>query len=464
MPSIYLCIDFGSTYTKAVAIDSNNAEIVARMNIPTTQKNGLQEGHLEILTHFKEKCGIGEKDYLGKFACSSAAGGLRMMVSGLVPKLTTEAAKRAALGAGAKVVRIFSYELTHDDITMITKERPDIFLISGGLDGGEKQTAIHNSMLIAKNVKDIPVVYAGNRNAIDAVREQFSQEEHRLFIADNVLASMDEVNVSSAQELIRKIFLKQIVNAKGLNLVQSQMDRGIIPTPSAVLRAAEHVSDTVFATEKGVMLIDPGGATTDVHSIAPTEPSCSGRILKGLPEKRVKRTVEADLGVRENVKHLIEEVKLDPILNLNGMVKGTFSGIIDKFHAERQCIPADRQEKIVDLYLARAAVEIATQRHVGMIKKVWLPGGEQVVQYGKDFSELSVVIGTGGVVIKSVDPRFVLNGATADETNVTVLKPRSPKLFLDTSYILFAIGMLAESDPRLASGLAQRYIELVASG
>ncbi|MDR2606339.1 MAG: glutamate mutase L, partial [Oscillospiraceae bacterium] len=166
-------IDFGSTYTKAVAFDLESGSLLARVQTPSTVGTDVTEGLRIALEKLRKLSGIGEDEIRGAAACSSAAGGLKMVVTGLVPEYTTKAGNMAALGAGAKVVGTYSYELTSAELSEIDELKPDIALLTGGTDGGNRRTIIHNaSALAASSVKNI--VAAGNKSVADEIRAIFS--------------------------------------------------------------------------------------------------------------------------------------------------------------------------------------------------------------------------------------------------------------------------------------------------
>ena len=129
-----LLIDFGSTYTKVTAVDVEAEQVLGTAQSFTTIETDINDGLNNALSILREK--TGPVEFSETYACSSAAGGLRMVTSGLVPELTGEAAKLASLGAGAKVVGIYAFQLTEDDLEDIAKAKPDIFLLVGGTDGG----------------------------------------------------------------------------------------------------------------------------------------------------------------------------------------------------------------------------------------------------------------------------------------------------------------------------------------
>ena len=161
--NLRLLIDFGSTFTKLVIVDLNREDIIHRVQAPSTVENDITIGLRQVLGQAQEEIGFKDLPKDSLLACSSAAGGLRMISIGLVPSLSCEAGVRAALGAGAKVVRSFSYGLTLVDMVEIEKIAPDIILLAGGTDGGNKQVILHNAEMLANSTCTAPIVVAGNK-------------------------------------------------------------------------------------------------------------------------------------------------------------------------------------------------------------------------------------------------------------------------------------------------------------
>ena len=142
-----LLIDFGSTYTKLTAVDLDAEALLGTAASYTTVHTDINDGLRLGLERLEEK--TGKLAFSDTFACSSAAGGLRMMTSGLVPELTSEAAKLASLGAGAKIAGLYSFQLTEDDLEDIRSAKPDIFLLVGGTDGGNQECILYNAKMLA---------------------------------------------------------------------------------------------------------------------------------------------------------------------------------------------------------------------------------------------------------------------------------------------------------------------------
>ena len=92
-----------------------------------------------------------------------------MVTIGLVRELTAEAARQAALGAGAKLVGTFAYRLTANDMRAIEGLAPDILLLAGGTDGGNSEVVLHNAERLAASPLACPIVVAGNRDIAEDV-------------------------------------------------------------------------------------------------------------------------------------------------------------------------------------------------------------------------------------------------------------------------------------------------------
>jgi len=452
-----LFIDIGSTFTKLVAIDTEHRCVVASTSSPTTLQD-VSIGFGKALARLNPPT-LPEKLLKEKYASSSAAGGLRMIAVGLVPDLTVEAAKRAALGAGAKVIATYGFALTDRQIKEITETRPDILLLAGGTDGGEKKTIIHNAEKIVTSGVGCPIIVAGNREAADPIGEIFSRFNRPVYFADNVMPTLSRIDVDSVKEVIRELFIKHIIHAKGLDKINRCIDSIVFPTPLAVLEAAKTIAKVV---DNGVVVVDVGGATTDVHSITDGRPHDPQILLKGLPEPYAKRTVEGDIGVRHNISSIIELFGKDRFLsniqNPTRFSEDQLNELIHRWSSDTGSLPRNAGETEFDLSLGACAVEIATNRHAGTIEEVWTPMGKTLVQYGKDLTEVRTVIGTGGPIINSKTPKAILEKAIYDRNNPFVLKPRNPKMYIDSEYILFSIGLISQVLPEASEEIAANYI------
>ena len=195
---------------------------------------------------------------------------------------------------------MYSYELTLDEIEEIKNSNLDIILLAGGTNGGNKECIIHNAKMLAENEVRLPIVVAGNKGSSNEVRRIFTKAKMYFTITENVMPALNKLNVEPAREEIRKVFMEKIIDAKGLGNAEELIKGILMPTPAAVLKAARILSDG-SDEESGLgdlIVIDIGGATTDIHSIAEGEPTKGGVTTRGLEEPFAKRTVEGDLGMR----------------------------------------------------------------------------------------------------------------------------------------------------------------------
>jgi uncharacterized protein (TIGR01319 family) len=379
-----------------------------------------------------------------------------MVTVGLVRELTAEAARQAALGAGARLVGTFAYRLTAADVNRIEALAPDILLLAGGTDGGNRDVVVHNAEALGRSGIVCPIVLAGNRSAMDDCRERLAGRA--TIVTGNVMPEFNVLDIEPARAAIRRVFIDRIVHAKGIDRAQAMFDRVLMPTPAAVMEGARLLADGCDGQPGlgALLVVDPGGATTDVHSVASGEPSQAGVIPQGLPEPRVKRTVEGDLGMRHNIVAIEEAAGVAAIAADSGLAASRVHELVAELARDVERLPASAEEEALDRALARAAVRLAVKRHAGTVETVYTVSGPAIVQRGKDLSEVGVVIGTGGALVHSPDPAAILSTVLADAAEPFSLRPRAPRLLLDREYILYACGLLGQVEPQaaLALGLA----------
>ncbi len=451
----YLIVDFGSTYTKLTAIDEDS--IIGSAKAITTVETNILDGYINALEMLEKQIGKLEYDVIR--ACSSAAGGLKMAAIGLVEELTVEAAKRACLGAGAKVSNCFSSKLTNREIQEIIDNKIDIILLAGGTDGGNSECVLHNACKLVEHNLDIPIIVAGNKDCSDEIETVFSEAKLNFTIVDNVMPRINELNTESAREEIRKIFIDTIIEAKGIKKAQEMVGEVIMPTPEAVLKAASLLA-TGYEDEDGVgdlIVVDIGGATTDIHSIGEGMPTRSDVVLKGLSEPYAKRTVEGDLGMRYSVMSILDGYGEYNLKKLLGDEVDVVSECQKRFD-NIEMVPKTDTDFLVERVLGYACCDLSISRHVGILESVYTPLGKMFYQVGKDLSKVKTVIGTGGVIVNSRDFESILVGVSASNQKLLELRPQSPDFKLDRNYILSAMGVLSEINPRLALRIMKKYI------
>jgi len=460
-----LLIDFGSTYTKLRAVDLAAARVLAAGQGPSTVTSDVTIGMRTALDDLSRKLG-GLPCFKHRLASSSAAGGLKMVTIGLVKELTAEAARRAALGAGAKLVGAFAYRLTKGDIAAIAAHEPDIILLAGGTDGGNADVIRHNAGMLASSALAGPVVIAGNRAAAEELSETLAAAGKPVRVAENVMPAFGELNIDPAREAIRAVFMERIVHAKGIDRAAAAFDAVLMPTPAAVMEGARLLAAGTRQTPGlgELLVVDIGGATTDVHSVATGAPTRDGVVQTGLPEPYVKRTVEGDLGMRHNAATIVELAGIEAIARRTGLSAEAISSLLAAIRADVERLPQNAAERAFDEALAWAAVRVAVERHAGSSKVVQTVHGPVTVQTGKDLSALKTVIGTGGPLAHGATPGSVLEAALADPAQPFSLRPASPQVLIDSDYVLYAAGLLASVEPEAAFALARRSLKPIETG
>jgi len=453
-----LLIDFGSTYTKLTAVDVEEERILGTSASYTTITTDINDGLNKALKLLEEKSGKLEFD--ASYACSSAAGGLRMIASGLVPELTSEAAKLASLGAGAKVVGIYSFELTDDDIEEIEQKNPDIFLLVGGTDGGNKECILHNARMIAGMKPRFPIVIAGNRTA--AKECQKILEGYETYICPNVMPKFGVLQIEPAKKQIREIFLNRIILAKGLSRAANLLSDIMMPTPSAVLQAMEILSKG-YDDEIGIgelIAVDVGGATTDIYSIADGMPEHANTVYKGLPEPYAKRTVEGDIGMRYSIQGVVDCAGINRICELSGLSEDKVNYFIEELKNHTDKVPdGDEEMESFDFALASCAVEEAVTRHAGTISETYTMMGQTFVQEGKNLTKVKQIVVTGGSLIHTKRTEQIVSHALYSQSTPNSLRPKNADVWVDRTYILAAMGLLSSYYPKAALRIMKKELE-----
>ena len=453
-----LLIDFGSTYTKLTAVDVSSASLLGTASAFTTVTSDIAEGLEHALEDLSRKTGS-LPPFAKQFACSSAAGGLRMIVSGLVPELTAEAGRMAALGAGAKVSGLYSYQLTDEDAAEIIAAEPDIFLLTGGTDGGNRDIIVNNARTMAQRTPHFPIIYCGNRTAAAECANIF--DSSNFYRCENVMPRFNQLNIAPVQSIIREIFLSKIVRAKGLTRVSGLLSGILMPTPSAMLKAMELLSNGIGQNSGlgELAAIDLGGATTDVYSIAAGNPRLDNVVLKNLPEPFSKRTVEGDIGIRYGAKGIVDVVGLDRLSALSSLPVKTVQAYVDHVTACPNTLPTAPEERALDYALASAAVETAMTRHAGKVEQFFTPMGVAYAQTGKDLTSVKTLIMTGGAIIHAANTADIAGHALYSELQPASLRPKNVSVLKDKEYILSAMGLLSEEYPDIALTIMKKELE-----
>ena len=437
-----LVAEIGSTTTVVNAfkdLDSEKPIFWAQGQAPTSVLEGdVRIGLQGAIDDLKQKMGIDELEYDEMLATSSAAGGLKMTVHGLVYDMTAKAAREAALGAGGIIHNITVGRLRRTDLAKIKEINPNLILIAGGVDFGERDTAIYNAELIRSMGLKTPVVYAGNIENQEEMKLIFDEESgQRLYLVDNVYPKIDTLNVEPCRKVIQDAFEDNITKAPGMEHVRDMVNGPIIPTPGAVMECTKLLYDCLGE----VMTIDVGGATTDVHAVS-EDSEAIARVLVA-PEPKAKRTVEGDLGLYVNRYKVIESIGEE---KLRKECEEKLHIDLDDTLSTYVAIPKKENEfKLVERLCQEATLK-AVERHAGSIRYVYGPSGRTTVAEGKDLTQIKYIVGTGGALTRLPHRVEIMEMIAKDnETGMKLYPSDAAKILVDNYYIMASLGVLSKT-------------------
>ena len=447
-----LVAEIGSTTTlvNAFMVHQDNPMFLGRGVANTTVSTDVNEGLLLAIEDLKRYLKTDNVTYKEMFASSSAAGGLRVTVHGLVYEMTVRASKEAALNAGANIHLVTAGKIKSKDLERIKAIKPNIIIIAGGTDFGEYETALHNTEKVLELALDIPIIYAGNIENHADVKELFATrgKSQYLKIVENVYPRVDYLNILPLRKVIYQTFEENIIHAPGMNHIHDMVNSNIMPTPGSVMESTmilrEHLGN--------VMTIDVGGATTDIHSVS--EPSDEFKEYQE-GEPLSKRTVEGDLGVfinHRNVIQLFEE-------NTLALHVGCSEEELDEMIQHYTYIPTTPMQRKLVYELTRKCTHLALDRHVGDLRRVFTSSGQKIIPEGKDLTQVEFIILTGGALInlnktENIVQEYLSNNhrKLLPNKHVTILK--------DHDYILSSVGVLSLKYPEVSIRLLRKSLRI----
>lgn len=464
-----LATDCGSTTTKAILIEKQGESyrLIVRGEAPTTVEAPFEDvtkGVLNAVREVEELAGRkileGEKiitPQTGKegvdlyLSTSSAGGGLQMMVAGVVKTMTAESAARAALGAGAIVMDTLASNdgrLPHERIERIRKLRPDMILLSGGIDGGTITHVAEMAELIAAadpkprfgTGYELPVIFAGNKDAREVVEKTLASKS-ALKIVDNLRPVLERENLGPARNAIHDLFMEHVMaHAPGYKKLMTWTPVPIMPTPGAVGLIIQTVAEREKITAVGV---DIGGATTDVFSVF---------------QNVFNRTVSANLGMSYSISNVLAETGLPNILRWVPfeMDEADLRNRIRNKMIRPTTIPQSLQELEIEQAIAREALRLAFIQHKSMA--VGLKGVQQERTISDAFAQtatgetlinmmdLNILVGSGGVL--SHAPRRAQSALMMIDAFATC---GVTMLAVDSIFMAPQLGVLSTVHPQAAA-------------
>ncbi len=429
-----LVAEIGSTTTLVNAFSlTQDVAFLGKGVSNTTVETDVREGLKDAIEDLKKNLAVESIEFNEMFASSSAAGGLKITVSGLVYEMTVRAAKEAALNAGANIHYVSAGPLEADDVSQIKAVSPNMVLVAGGTDYGEKKVAYENLIKIADIGFNVPIIYCGNVENHYRIRQYFENHPQKKYlkIIDNVYPRVDYLNILPLRKLIYQTFEEHIIHAKGMTKVKEVVNRAIMPTPGSVMESTM-LMHTLFGN---VVTIDVGGATTDIHSIS-TPSDEYKKYAEG--EALEKRTVEGDLGVFVNFNNVLETMDRKKLLKRLEVDEETLNDLV----ANYSYMPKSSQQKKLVYELAKVCVHRALDRHVGDLRKVYTSSGQKFIPEGKDLTQVKLIVLTGGPLIHLEDTEKIVIDYIKNNPNKLMPKA-TVEIVKDNDYIMSSAGVLS---------------------
>jgi len=447
-----LIAEIGSTTTIVNAFNiEEEVKFLGRGVSHTTANTAVHRGLRAAINDLKASFGgVTRLNRKNTYATSSAAGGLKMGVAGLVYDMTVKAAKEGATNAGANIHHIVAGQYLKHDLERLQESDVNMVLISGGTDFGDWKIAYNNFVDVLQLELNIPVIYAGNKQNHDQISTFIRNHSQKEFVSivDNVYPSVDYLNVEPLRKKIYELFEKHIVHAKGMNEVRRMIKGSIIPTPGSVMEATMLLSESIGNT----VVIDVGGATTDVHSVTEFSDEFK-KYFEG--ESKIKRTVEGDLGVfinHMNIVHRIGKSVLAKMMDVDIPV------LEDLMH-DYKYIPTTETEKRLVYELTKYCVRHALDRHIGDYRNVFSSSGRKVLPEGRDLTQIQNVVLTGGALIHLDQTEDIVKDYFKNNLNKMV-PTHEVKIYKDHDYIMSSIGVLALKHPKEALTLLKQSLHM----
>jgi uncharacterized protein (TIGR01319 family) len=474
-PRVILATDCGSTTTKAILIQRIDGVYrqTHRGEAPTTVEAPFADvtvGVVNAVTEVQELAGRRLVDDHGRIirpatdtegcdvyiSTSSAGGGLQMMVAGVVREMTAESAKRAALGAGAIVMDVIASNdkrRPHEQIQRIRELRPDIILLSGGVDGGTTTHVVQIAELIAParprprfgTEYTLPIIFAGNRDAAPLVRNVIG-EGFALTVVDNLRPVLERENLGPARDAIHDLFLEHVMaHAPGYDKLMTWTDAPIMPTPGAVGNILQTIAGRQGINVVGV---DIGGATTDVFSVF---------------DGTFNRTVSANLGMSYSISNVCAEAGMPNVLRWVPfeMDERELRNRVKNKMIRPTTIPQTLEALVFEQAVAREALRLAYIQHKQFATT--LKGVQQQRTIGDTFSQesagqtivdnmkLDLLVASGGVL--SHAPRM-------HQTAMMLIDAFEPEGFTtlakDSIFMMPHLGVLAQVHPQASLEVFER--------
>lgn len=255
-----LAVDIGSVYTRAVLLDVveggyrfvSHGQAVSTAGEPW---NDVLIGVYDALGQIADAIGQNLIDNngdlilsprpglpgIGAFVATASAGQpIRAILFGLIPDYSLWSGTRAAESIYLSLLDTFGLDdprSVEEQVRVLLNANADLILVVGGTDGGavgvlrEHLEALMLAYSLMKRHARPPVLYAGNHQLQDEVREASDELDFRLLVAENVRPALDTEFLTSAQEQLVSLYNeKKAQNTPGIAEVARWTAQGVQPT------------------------------------------------------------------------------------------------------------------------------------------------------------------------------------------------------------------------------------------
>jgi uncharacterized protein (TIGR01319 family) len=412
-----VCLDVGSTWTKAVLVRADGT-IQGFAEHPTTTGDVLAGVDAAVGAVTAATRVDGEAEVL---AASSAGGGLRLAVIGTDALTTSDAGHHVARTVGSRVVHVHAGPLAAEDVRTVRGSRPGALLLMGGADGDDPSVLLHNAGRLARARVRYPIVLAGNTEARDDAMALLRGTGRTVVACDNVAPAIGTVVAGPARQAVADVFAGHVLGDRGPAAAPRFRRLVRSTTLDAVARGAAEIARI---TGSRVLLVDVGCATTDVHAAT--------------PDGGLHRTVEGDLGLRSAAAGVLTEGQAEGLVD--PIEADLLAPAVERMAAEPGWIPRDAGGAAEDRRIAALAAAVAVRRHLA-----------SVPASGDPESRPGVVVLSGGVFRQR--ERDALRSVVSTLRFDPVLAPvlADARVVVDNDVVLAAAGLLAAHDREVAA-------------
>jgi len=240
-----LLIDVGSTYFKL----STSSRI----------EQHSRDFDKEILADLMDKCGetIARFEKRDVYICSSANGGLSTLIVGLTKSFSLKYASNIALNSGINIIDTVLYQDIADH--SLLSDLIDVVIIVGGIDshGGIFDQRLFEYL---EKLNYSNIVFVGSEQDAPLIR----QRAENVVVLPNIIGNRLQMVEDPLRDYLTNLYQQDIEGKKDIKHLYDITDNQIFPTPYIVNRALPSIRKR-YPVANPFLLLDIGGATTDVH-------------------------------------------------------------------------------------------------------------------------------------------------------------------------------------------------------